>query len=88
MKKRARFNLFIRLLLSVGWKAGIKMAKIFPEIYLQPKLWRTLFERRTTARYPFVSLELPDGFRGRVEMWAQRSVWAAGFVCGIVRLLR
>jgi len=50
MKKRARFNLFIRLLLSVGWKAGIKMAKIFPEIYLQPKLWRTLFERRTTER--------------------------------------
>ena len=35
-------------------------------IYMLPYLGRTLFTRRSTVRYPFGPLKLPDHFRGRV----------------------
>jgi len=37
-------------------------------IYLLPQLWRALFKRRITVRYPFEPMELPSYFRGRVEI--------------------
>lgn len=35
-------------------------------IYLLPQLWRTLFKRPITVRYPFEPMDLPPDFRGRV----------------------
>jgi formate hydrogenlyase subunit 6/NADH:ubiquinone oxidoreductase subunit I len=35
-------------------------------IYLLPELWRTLFSRPITVRYPYGPLELPSSFRGRI----------------------
>ena len=37
-------------------------------VYLLPELWRTLFTRRATVRYPFAPLELPPCFRGKVTI--------------------
>ncbi|HEC35535.1 MAG TPA: 4Fe-4S dicluster domain-containing protein, partial [Anaerolineae bacterium] len=37
-------------------------------VYLLPELWRTLFTRPTTVRYPFGPLELPPYFRGKVTI--------------------
>ena len=40
--------------------------------YLLPQLWRTLFTRPITVRYPFAPLKLPLYFRGRVVVDAER----------------
>jgi formate hydrogenlyase subunit 6/NADH:ubiquinone oxidoreductase subunit I len=40
--------------------------------YLLPHLVRSLFTRPGTTRYPFAALELPDYFRGRVVMDADK----------------
>jgi formate hydrogenlyase subunit 6/NADH:ubiquinone oxidoreductase subunit I len=37
-----------------------------------PQLWRTVFSRPITVRYPFGELELPPYFRGRVVVDASR----------------
>ncbi|HDQ70985.1 MAG TPA: 4Fe-4S dicluster domain-containing protein [Chloroflexi bacterium] len=37
-------------------------------IYLLPQLWRALFKRPITVRYPFEPMELPPYFRGRVAV--------------------
>lgn len=40
--------------------------------YLLPQLWRTLIARPTTVRFPFAPPEIPDGYRGRVEIHPER----------------
>ena len=42
------------------------MTRLHSLVYLLPQLWRTLFTRPITVRYPFGPLELPSYFRGRV----------------------
>jgi len=42
------------------------MTRLHSLVYLLPQLWRTLFTRPITVRYPFAPLELPPYFRGRV----------------------
>jgi formate hydrogenlyase subunit 6/NADH:ubiquinone oxidoreductase subunit I len=42
------------------------MSRLHSLVYLLPQLWRTLFTRPITVRYPFGPLELPSYFRGRV----------------------
>ena len=42
------------------------MTRLHSLVYLLPQLWRTLFTRPITVRYPFGPLELPPYFRGRV----------------------
>ena len=42
------------------------MSRLHSLVYLLPQLWRTLFTRPITVRYPFAPLELPPYFRGRV----------------------
>ena len=42
------------------------MSHLHSLVYLLPQLWRTLFTRPITVRYPFGPLELPSYFRGRV----------------------
>ena len=42
------------------------MSRLHSLVYLLPQLWRTLFTRPITVRYPFAPLELPSYFRGRV----------------------
>ncbi len=37
-------------------------------IYLLPQVWRALFRRPRTVRYPFGPAELSSGYRGRVRM--------------------
>jgi formate hydrogenlyase subunit 6/NADH:ubiquinone oxidoreductase subunit I len=39
---------------------------------LFPQLWRTIFSRPITVRYPFEEIELPPYFRGRVAVDASR----------------
>jgi formate hydrogenlyase subunit 6/NADH:ubiquinone oxidoreductase subunit I len=41
---------------------------------LFPQLWRTIFSRPITVRYPFGKLELPPYFRGRVVMDEEKCV--------------
>ena len=42
------------------------MSHLHSLVYLLPQLWRTLFTRPITVRYPFGPLELPSYLRGRV----------------------
>ncbi len=42
------------------------MSRLHSLVYLLPELWRTLFTRPITVRYPFGPLELPPYFRGKV----------------------
>ncbi len=42
------------------------MTRLHSLVYLLPQLWRTLFTRPITVRYPLGPLELPPYFRGRV----------------------
>jgi hydrogenase-4 component H len=42
------------------------MSRLGSIFSLVPHLWRTLFSRPITVRYPFGELELPPYFRGRV----------------------
>jgi formate hydrogenlyase subunit 6/NADH:ubiquinone oxidoreductase subunit I len=42
------------------------LTRLHSLVYLLPQLWRTLFTRPITVRYPFAALELPPYFRGRV----------------------
>ena len=44
------------------------MKKIHSWVYLLPKLWGMLFAPPATGGYPFEALQLPLGFRGKVEM--------------------
>ena len=44
------------------------MSRLHSLIYLLPELWRTLFTRPITVRFPFVPLELPPYFRGKVTI--------------------
>jgi len=44
------------------------MPRLHSLVYLLPELWRTLFTRRATVRYPFAPLELPLYFRGKVTI--------------------
>ena len=44
------------------------MSRLHSLIYLLPELWRTLFTRPITVRYPFAPLELPPYFRGKVTI--------------------
>ncbi len=44
------------------------MSHLHSLIYLLPELWRTLFTRPITVRFPFAPLELPSYFRGRVTI--------------------
>jgi len=44
------------------------MTRLHSLIYLLPELWRTLFTRPITVRYPFGPLELPPYFRGKVTI--------------------
>ncbi|MDY7039561.1 MAG: 4Fe-4S binding protein [Chloroflexota bacterium] len=37
-------------------------------VYLLPELWRTLFTRPITVRFPFAPLKLPPYFRGKVTI--------------------
>jgi len=42
------------------------IARLRSLLYLLPQLWRALFKRPITVRYPFEPMELPPYFRGRV----------------------
>ncbi len=44
------------------------MSRLHSLVYLLPELWRTLFTRPITVRYPFGPLELPPYFRGKVTI--------------------
>ena len=44
------------------------MSRLHSLVYLLPELWRTLFTRPITVRFPFGPLELPPYFRGRVTI--------------------
>ena len=44
----------------------VKTSRLRSLIYLLPQLWRTLFARQITVRFPFRPLELPVHFRGKV----------------------
>ncbi len=44
------------------------MSRLHSLVYLLPELWRTLFTRPITIRYPFGPLELPPYFRGKVTI--------------------
>ena len=44
------------------------MSRLHSLAYLLPELWRTLFTRPITVRYPFAPLELPSYFRGKVTI--------------------
>jgi len=44
------------------------MSRLHSLVYLLPELWRTLFTRPITVRYPFGPLELPPYFRGKVTV--------------------
>jgi len=44
------------------------MSRLDSLIYLLPELWRTLFTRPITVRFPFAPLELPPYFRGKVTI--------------------
>jgi formate hydrogenlyase subunit 6/NADH:ubiquinone oxidoreductase subunit I len=39
-------------------------------VYLFPQVWRTLFSRPITVRYPFAPLELSPHYRGRLAIEA------------------
>ena len=41
-------------------------------IYILPQLWRALVTGPVTVRYPFVPLDLPPTFRGRIVVDAER----------------
>lgn len=42
------------------------MSRFLSPVYLLPELWRTLFTKPITVRFPFAPRELPAQFRGRV----------------------
>jgi len=42
------------------------MSRFHSLIYMLPELWRTLFTKPITVRFPFGPLELPSYFRGKV----------------------
>jgi len=44
------------------------MSRLHSLVYLLPELWRTLFTRPITVRFPFGPLELPPYFRGKVTI--------------------
>ena len=44
------------------------MPRLHSLIYLLPELWRTLFRRPITVRFPFAPVELPPYFRGKVTI--------------------
>lgn len=44
------------------------MSRLHSLIYLLPELWRTLFTRPITVRFPHAPLQLPPYFRGKVTI--------------------
>ncbi len=48
------------------------MSRFRPFAYLLPQVWRTLLRRADTVDYPFGPLELPECFRGRVVVDADK----------------
>ena len=48
------------------------MARYRSIVYLLPELLKSLFTKPSTVRYPFGALELPQYFRGKVVIDAER----------------
>ena len=44
------------------------MSRLHSLFYLLPELWRTLFTKPITIRYPFAPLDLPSYFRGKITI--------------------
>ena len=50
----------------------MKISRFRSFTYMLPQLWRALFTRPITVRYPFVPLALPPHFRGRIVVDAKQ----------------
>ena len=44
----------------------MRISRLLSPVYLLPELWRTLFTKPITVRFPFAPPELPAQFRGKV----------------------